>query len=153
MNKRMGAAMTFTVVLSRRPAAGRWRTPVTALAGILPPREASREDDDGGDLLRDGAGVFAFDHVPLTLQRDLCESYWANVSGDSPRLFVVCREADGAPCARPILVTAAGDEAAGHAETDDLTFAAPMPAAARELVEKFVMDNYFPEPKRKRKRE
>ena len=143
--------MAFTVVLSRRPAqSGRWRAPVPALAGILPCAAAKR----GVENLREGAGLFAFHGIPLTLHRDLAESYWANVSGANPRLFVVCREEeDDDGRARPLLLTASGDEAAGHNETDDMTFSAPMPAAARSFVEAFVMDNYFPEPKRKRKRE
>ena len=141
--------MTFTVILSRRLSGGRWRVPSTALAGILPPRG----EKSGMEVLREESGLFAFHGVPMTLRRDLCESYWANVSGENPRLFVVCREEDAEECARPILLTPSGDEAAGHAETDDLAFSAPMPEPARDLVEAFVMDNYFPEPKRKRKRE
>ena len=141
--------MTFTVVLSRRLSGGRWRVPSTALAGILPPQGGK----NGMEVLRAGSGLFAFHGVPMVLRRDLCESYWANVSGDAPRLFVVCRERELGECARPILLTASGDEAAGHAETDDLAFSAPMPDVARDMVEAFVMDNYFPEPKRKRKRQ
>ena len=151
--------MPFTVVLSRRTPHGRWRVPQVGLAGILP----CPAQKHGAENLREGAGLFAFHGVPLTLHRDLAESYWANVSGDNPRLFVVCREpeereereerGEADSPARPVLLTASGDEAAGHNETDDLTFAAPMPDAARDFVEAFVMDNYFPEPKRKRKRQ
>ena len=150
----MSATMPFTVVLSHRPAAGgRWRVAQVGLAGILPCPAEKR----GAESMREGAGLFAFHGVPLTLHRDMAESYWANVSGEKPRLFLVCREPEergetDAP-ARPFLLTASGDEAAGHNETDDLTFAAPMPESARHFVEAFVMDNYFPEPKRKRKRQ
>lgn len=151
----MSAAKLFTVVLRRRPAqsAARWRESETALAAVLP----CAAEQGGAKTLREGAGLFAFHGVPLALHRDMAESYWANVSGENPRLFAVCREADddgGAPIPmRPILLTASGDEAAGHNETDDLTLSAPMPDVVRDFVEAFVMENYFPEPKRKRKRQ
>ena len=140
----------FTVVLSRRPAqTGRWTHTQTTLAAVLP----CAPDRNGAEALRQGANLFAFHGLRLAMHRDLAESYWANVSGDNPRLFVVCRADDGDDEVRPVLLTASGDEAAGHNETDDLTLSAPMPDAARDFVEKFVMDNHFPEPKRKRKRE
>lgn len=152
----MSAAKLFTVVLRRRPAqsGARWRQSETALAAVLP----CAAERSGANNLREGAGLFAFHRVPLALHRDMAESYWANVSCENPRLFAVCRETDdddnSAPISmRPILLTASGDEAAGHNETDDLTLSAPMPDVVRDFVEAFVMENYFPEPKRKRKRQ
>ena len=150
----MSAAKLFTVVLRRRPAqsGSRWRESETALAAVLP----CAAERSGAGALREGAGLFAFHGVPLALHRDMAESYWANVSGESPRLFAVCREADDGDIPipmRPILLTASGDEAAGHNETDDMTLSAPMPDVVRDFVEAFVMENYFPEPKRKRKRQ
>ena len=91
----------------------------------------------------------------VTLYRDFCEMYWHNLVSGKPRLFVVCHlheDEDGREQLRPVLITLNQEEANGHLETDNPVFSVPIPQSVLEWLEKFVMDNYVPEARRKRKR-
>ena len=93
--------------------------------------------------------------LKLSLYKDACESYWYNLMSDEPYLYVVCFEdenEDGEECLNPLLVTADQQEATGHMETDDQVYSVPMPEQVRQWVERFVVENYVPEQKKKRKR-
>ena len=52
----------------------------------------------------------------------------------------------------PSLVTADQDEAMSHQEGDDQVFSTAMPAEIYGQLERFVVENYKPEMKKKRKR-
>ena len=88
---------------------------------------------------------------------DGCESYWYNLLSERPRLFVVCFEGDeddeGDSELSPAIVTASQDEANAHLESDDPVYSVPMPEKIIEWVERYVVENYEPEVKKKRKRE
>ena len=92
----------------------------------------------------------------LELFRDVCEGYWYNLKSEHPRLFVVCHldeeseEPSGALV--PAIVSADQDEASAHLESDDPVFSVPMPDKVHQWVERFVVEHYRPEIKRKRRR-
>lgn len=141
------------VIMSRRMATHRgWSYPRWELEGVVagavteaePRRERVHADDGVEELMWRG---FA-----LRLHKDSAESYWYNLVGRHPSLFVVCRE-NGDGELEPCLVTADHDEAGAHMEADDAVFSAPMPAEIHQRLEAYVMDHYKPEPPRKRKRE
>jgi hypothetical protein len=91
----------------------------------------------------------------LSLYKDGCESYWYNLMSEQPYLYVVCfaeEDEEGAESLQPVLVTADQQEATGHMETDDQVYAVPMPEQVHQWVERFVVENYVPEEKKKRKR-
>ena len=87
---------------------------------------------------------------------DGCESYWYNLLSERPSLFVVCFERDedeeGETELVPAIVTASQDEANAHLESDDPVYSVPMPEKIVEWVERYVVDNYEPEVRKKRKR-
>lgn len=87
----------------------------------------------------------------LQLYKDGAESYWYNLVGRTPSVFVVCRE-NGDGELEPVTVTANCDEANAHVEADDVVFAAPMPPEIYRWIEQFVVTNYVPRVPRKRKR-
>ena len=53
----------------------------------------------------------------------------------------------------PAIVTASQDEANAHLESDDPVYSVPMPEKIVEWTERYVVENYEPEVKKKRKRE
>ena len=53
----------------------------------------------------------------------------------------------------PALVTASQDEANAHLESDDPVYSVPMPEKVVEWVERYVVENYEPEVKKKRRRQ
>ena len=142
--------MRFAVLFSRRPAAQKWQGESRELLGVVAHKAEEKSAGDFEILRRDGDfEIIAWRGFSLSLHSDLAESYWANLSGDRAVLFVVCREDDDG--FRPILLTASGDEAAGHGEVDDLIFSAAMPPPIYQAVEQFVIRHYHPEKKRKRR--
>jgi hypothetical protein len=93
--------------------------------------------------------------LKVSFYKDACESYWYNLMSDSPYLYVVCFEIegeDGAISLNPVLVTANQQEATGHMETDDRVYSVPMPEQVHQWLERFVVENYVPAQKKKRKR-
>lgn len=91
----------------------------------------------------------------LSLYRDVCEAYWYNLMSGTPYLYVVCQvdeDEDGVESLIPMLITADQQEASGHMETDDQVFSVPMPERVHQWLERYVVENYVPEQKKKRKR-
>jgi len=143
-----------SVILERRlTRSGRWTAPRWELAGVLP-----GESDANGErvLLTDSDGVqrYLWSGLCLELFKDGAEGYWYNLLADTPYLFVVCSIDDSGSGDEidSILVTVNQDEATGHMESDDLVLSIPMPAELCDQVERFVVENYVPATKKKRKR-
>ncbi len=89
--------------------------------------------------------------LDLNLHPDASESYYCNLMGEKPSVFVVSRSEQG--CLQPFLVTLSYDEAASYMEVDESVSAVPMPAEIYRWCEAFVLEHYVPEKKRKRKRD
>ena len=88
----------------------------------------------------------------VELHKDEAESYYFNIVSDTPRAFVICTLDDNGPL-RPLIVTLSYDEAASYLESDDIVESVAMPAELYRWVEQFVLENYLPQKKKKRKRE
>jgi len=94
---------------------------------------------------------FLWTGLVLSFFRDGGESYWHTLVGEQQEIFVICQEdEDDGLC--PILVTADYDEAMAYQEADDTIFSSPMPAPVYQTLERFVLENYAPEQKKRRKR-
>ncbi len=94
---------------------------------------------------------FLWGGLRLDLYRDAAESYWVNLTGSQPSLFVLCTEQEDAGLV-PQLVTADQNEACSGVEGDDRVFAAPIPPEVYQRLEAFVVTHHVPREKRKRKR-
>lgn len=92
----------------------------------------------------------------LTLEffRDETESYWHNLQGSQPSLFVICREEneDDDDSLEPYIVTADPHEADAYLETEGTVFAVPIPLDLYQWLEQYVMNYYRPGEQKKRKR-
>ena len=148
-----------SVLLERRLArVGPWSQvqweAVAVVAGeeVVSERGAAtlvHEDDECRRYLWPGLAV--------ELHPDGCESYWYNLLSERPSLFVVCFETDDDEEENefeliPAIVTASQDEANAHLESDDPVYSVPMPKKIVDWVERYVVENYEPEVKKKRKR-
>lgn len=87
----------------------------------------------------------------LNFYRDGGESYWHTLVGRQQEIFVVCQEDEDDEIA-PILVTADYDEAMAYQEADDTVLATPMPPVIYQTLERFVLENYAPEKRKRRRR-
>lgn len=156
---RKSLRIPVSVVLERRIArVGPWSQvqweAVAAVAGeaVVSERGAAtlvHEDEESRRYLWPGLVVELFP--------DGCEGYWYNLLSERPSLFVVCFERDEEEDDEieliPAIVTASQDEANAHLETDDPVYSVPMPDRIVESVERYVVENYEPEVKKKRKRD
>lgn len=149
--------LPVSVLMERRVVtSGRWSAPQWDALAVV-----AGEGVTGGGVERtlvseaDGTSQIMFSGIRLELFKDGCESYWYNLLSGRPRLFVVCfaddEAAEGEEQA-PARVTASQDEANAHMESDDPVYSVPMPERVREWLERFVVENYRPETKTKRKR-
>ena len=100
-----------------------------------------------------GKHRYMWDGLRLELYRDAAETYWYNLTGARPSLFIICSEEPGDDLL-PVGVTADHDESTSAEEADYKVFAVPVPPEVIGRIEEFVMTHFKPEErKRKRKRE
>lgn len=139
-------------ILERRPASSAWADHVWEAVGITVGRGG---DERRARLVReqDGTASFLVGGLAVSLHRDECESYYYNIVSQTPRAYIVARrDDDGADdMPHPFLVSLSFDEAHAYLEADDDIFAVDIPAELYRWAEAFVLANYFPEKKRKRK--
>jgi len=89
----------------------------------------------------------------LTLHKDELESYYYNLTATTPYIYVVCYRAEDGHPLQPFLTSLSYDEAAAYVEADEEVFSVTMPPEIYRWVETYVLENYFPEQRQKRKRE
>ena len=132
-----------------------WPTTQWNLLSIL-------SDEDGPESLegpielrsaKDNA-QFMWKGLQLPLYLDAAEGYWYNFLSEVPYAFVIFEmdSVDDDEVPFPILITASQDEAGAHLETDYLVLSAPFPTDVRDKIEEFIVNNYEPRTKKKRKR-
>lgn len=144
---------TLCVVMERRQIRHRgWSVPQWEAIGVV-----------AGDALASEAQEPVVVHVApdreqrlwpgfvLDLGRGNAESYWYNLVGKQPSLYVVCQY-DDAGALIPVRVIADYDEAGAHSEGGDEVFAVPIPPEIYPRIERYVVENYKPTPPKKRKR-
>lgn len=90
--------------------------------------------------------------LDLTLYRDSAESYWYNLVGKQPSLFVICAPRGGHAMA-PLVISADYNEAAAHMETNAKVLTTPIPPEVYRWLEEYVLNNYVPQEPKKRQRQ
>ena len=88
----------------------------------------------------------------LRLYKDDAESYYYNLVSDNPGVFVICSQEAGEPL-QPFIATLSYGEATSYMETDVRVERVDMPAELYHSLEHYVLANYVPEKRKKRKRE
>lgn len=147
-------SMRVSVIVGREPVTNnRWVTERWRVIGVVAsatPKAGSKERTmiysgaDGTHYLWPGFEVRLYPHDT--------ESYYRNLLGQSPSLYVVCQiDEDGELI--PVEVSADYVEAGARREAGDELEAVNMPPEVYRWVEAYVVQNYQPEePKLKRKR-
>lgn len=130
---------------------GRWSLPRWEAVGVVAGDDTAGQDVQKTVIRSDDEGEqYLWTGLTVDLYKDGGESYWTNLVGKTPSLYVVCREEDDEIA--PFLVTADCGEAGMHEESDDAVFAVPMPPEVGQWLERYVVENYVPQDKKKRKR-
>ena len=88
----------------------------------------------------------------MRLYKDDAESYYFNLISDNPGVFVICHQEAGGPL-QPFIATLSYGEATSYMETDEIVESVPMPPELYRWAERFVLEHYVPEKRKKRKRD
>ena len=138
-----------SVILERRPAESRWAEHVWTATGITVGRQAEGEAQPIKQVHE--IVYYLVGGLEVALHVDECESYYHNLVSDTPRAYVVAHLEDDDPTPRPFLISMSFDEAHAYLEGDDEIYAVDVPPELYRWTEAFVIANYFPEKKKKRK--
>lgn len=160
-----------SVILARDEVqVGRWRAPRWRALGVV--AGASCDTDAGGSELsgdawtrrhpdlslrsrqvaaEDGQVARLWSGFTLRLYRDSTESYWHNLLGRQPKLFVICRPDDSGEL-EPCAISANYDEAGAYMEADDTVLSVPMPPEIYRWIEQYVVKYFRPVERKARKR-
>lgn len=97
--------------------------------------------------------IFIWSNYQISLFKDEAESYYFNIISETPYVFVVCREEEYDSQLTPFKVSVNYDEAASYMELNDHVFQVPMPPEIYRWLEGYVINNYIPVKRKKRKLE
>lgn len=111
----------------------------------VPERTISRLGQDGEKYI--------WSNYKISLFADEAESYYFNIISDTPYVFVICRDEEEDGELVPFKVSVNYDEASSFLELEEQVFQVPMPAEIYKWLEEFVVNNYVPVKKKKRKLE
>ena len=154
VERRRAPVFNVGVLLERhvKTLSSGFQTPVWSIAELLLRSDGSTNVRDKTEVqsTADSKQVL-WTGFTLEFHRDGGESYWHTLVGKQQEVFVVCQEDEEDELA-PILVTADYDEAMAYHEADDTILSTPMPAVIYQTLERFVLENYAPEQKKRRKR-
>lgn len=145
--------LTVAVIMQRRDIHhGQWTVPHWTVLGVV----AGDHLEVTEDLTVSGkAGEpeqMIWPGLVLEFAKSGAESYWYNLVGERPSLFVICRPDDEERLV-PYRVTADPDEASAHMEVDDAVFSVSIPTDIHQRLEHYVVENYVPRQTKKRQRE
>lgn len=145
---RVSVIMAHEPVANNRWIAERWRVVgVVAARAVSPPGEGRTVIYSGADGTH-----YLWPGFELRLYPDESESYYRNLLGQMPSVYVVCQVDDDGEWI-PVEVSVDYVDAGARREAGDELEAVSMPPEVYRWVEAFVVKHYTPEePKSKRKR-
>ena len=131
----------------------RWETGYWKVTGLVAGGAAGAAGIQSRSLHSATEGAqYLWTGLNVELHKDDAESYYFNIVSDTPRVFVICAQPESEPL-KPFIVTLSYDEAASYMEADEVVEAVEIPAELYRWVEQYVLENYLPEKRKKRKRD
>ena len=98
------------------------------------------------------AELIRYDSLEISLHPDEVESYFMNISTDTPRVFVILHQNDDNGETEPFIVTVSADLAASYESVDHAIEVVTMDPRLYPDIEAFVLTHHIPEKIVKRKR-
>lgn len=143
------ACFSLAVIMERSALSGnRWASHTWRAAGVVVDGGA----DGGRSEAGGGATVLRVVHrgFQVRLFVDECESYYHNLLAPRPSCYVIA-SADDAGVPVPRFISLSFDEAHAYLEGEEELFSVDMPAELYRWMEAFVLANYVPVKRTKRK--
>ncbi|MDQ7080270.1 MAG: DUF3305 domain-containing protein [Paracoccaceae bacterium] len=147
-------SMPLGIVVRKSPGVTRWAGWVWRVVGVLP----AARNETWKELRREGEAVeYHAATVDLELHRTEAEAYVAELSTQSPSVYVIMREGEDPGTVEDIeivLATVSPFEAQDYADTgEELVEPVPMPPALRAWVQDFVETHHSEKKFIKRRRD
>lgn len=145
-----------SVILEKRPSSSQWAdaywTVIGLIVGESEADDNATNNDSGMKLLHSQNDIeqYRYAGLSVTLYKDECESYYHNLMSPKPGCYVITDKEDSEQPI-PFKVSMSFDEAHSYQEGGKEIFAVDIPNELYLWIEAYVLDNYFPEKKRKRK--
>jgi hypothetical protein len=96
---------------------------------------------------------WCFTGLAVELHPTEVEGYFLNLTAPQPRAFVLWRlHDDGAPAARPLIVTVSYNEAGRFMDGGEQVDGVELPVFLADAMRPFIAEHYKPEPRRKVRR-
>jgi hypothetical protein len=147
-NYPVAVLVEYQVVHDNRWIDGRW-----AVTGVVAGEQLADNKLHSKLVHSSEAGQqYLWSGLSVELHPDDTESYYCNLMSDHPGVFVICSEEQDEPL-QPAIVTLSYGEATSYMETDQRVDRVEMPAELYRWLEQYVLANYVPEKKKKRKRD
>ncbi len=147
-------AFPVAVIVERRAVHGsKWQTDSWSVTNVIA-GNVGDADDTNAKLLDASPECtrFLWGGYCLQLHYDDTEGYYCNLRGKQPSVFIVCEELENEAGIKPQVVTVSADEASSYDEVNEQVYAVPMPAEVYVWLEHYVVENYVPTQRKKRKR-
>ena len=131
----------------------RWRFVEWTASGVLT-GEQHLSDTSKRLVIHEEEGCrrIMWTNFSIRLLKDGAESYWSNLMAEHPSLFIVCHRDESDEEPEPFLVTVNYDDIIGYQEVDADVYRLPLPPDIYQWLERYVVNNYVPEVKKKRRR-
>ena len=145
----MNNTFPVSVIMEKRPSTNKWADYYWKAIGVIVGEQEATEPT----LMQEQGEVqqYLIPGLQVQLYKDQCESYYHNMKSPQPSCYIIAYKEENAMPA-PFLVSMSFDEAHSYLEGDEEVYALPVPPELYVGTEAFMLDNYFPEKKLKRKR-
>ena len=136
------------VLMEKRPPVNQWADAYWKAVGVV----VGESENDETRLVheQDEVQQYLIPGLTVRLYKDQCESYYHNMKSPQPSCYIICYRRDNA-MPEPFLISMSFDEAHSYLEGDEEVYSVPVPPELYQHTEAYVIDNYFPEKKKKRK--
>lgn len=138
-----------SVIMEKSPSSNKWADHYWKAIGVIVGEQTATEPA----LIQEHGEVqqYLIPGLQVQLYKDQCESYYHNMRSPRPGCYIIAYKEENTMPA-PFLVSMSFDEAHAYMEGDEEVYAVPIPPELYLATEAFMLDNYFPEKKLKRKR-
>jgi hypothetical protein len=144
--------MPVGVVMQSKASTSRWTSETWSAHAVMVAAHSDLHSREPREIFRhQDTYQILYPGFTLTLYIDQCESYYHNLMSPQPGCFIIADSDNEQARPVPRMVTMSFDEAHAYLEGDADIFAVPIPPQLYVWTERFVLENYFPEQRKKRK--
>lgn len=147
------SSFPVSIIMEKRPSVSKWADAYWTVVGIIigEPTASGKASTEKTHLhTRGEIEQYLYPGFSMRLYKDECESYYHNMVSPNPSCYVITDNEENAEPV-PFKVSMSFDEAHAEQEGGKEVYPVEIPAEIYSWMEAFVIDNYFPEKKFKRK--